>query len=142
AEEALSLVLSRKVARPGKWIEERSENYVATIHGRGVSRDVELAATEARKILGIGVKRVADMGAYFQLLSPGIPELGGWVYMGPYDMQAYWYEFTGVMTNATPTDAYRGAGRPEATYVLERAVDALARKIGKDPAEVRRMNFH
>jgi carbon-monoxide dehydrogenase large subunit len=141
AEEALSLVLSRKVARPVKWIEERSENYVATIHGRGVIHDVELAATEEGKILGIRVKEIADMGAYFQLLTPGIPELGGWVYMGPYDMQAYWYEFTGVLTNATPTDAYRGAGRPEATYVLERAVDALARKIGKDPAEVRRISL-
>ena len=62
--------------------------------------------------------------------------------MGPYDPEAYWYEFTGVMTNATPTDAYRGAGRPEATYVIERLVDAFARRIGKDPAEVRRMNFH
>jgi carbon-monoxide dehydrogenase large subunit len=85
---------------------------------------------------------LADMGAYFQLLTPGIPELGGWVYMGPYDTQAYWYEFRGVMTNATPTDAYRGAGRPEATYVIERLVDAFARRIGKDPADVRRMNLH
>jgi carbon-monoxide dehydrogenase large subunit len=141
AEEGLALALSRKVARPVKWIEERSENYVATIHGRGVIHDVELAATEEGKILGIRVKEIADMGAYFQLLTPGIPELGGWVYMGPYDMQAYWYEFTGVVTNATPTDAYRGAGRPEATYVLERAVDALARKIGKDPSEVRRISL-
>jgi aerobic carbon-monoxide dehydrogenase large subunit len=141
AEEALSLALSRKIGRPVKWIEERSENYVATIHGRGVIHDVELAATEEGKILGIRVKEIADMGAYFQLLTPGIPELGGWVYMGPYDMEAYWYEFTGVMTNATPTDAYRGAGRPEATYVLERAVDALARKIGKDPADVRRISL-
>jgi carbon-monoxide dehydrogenase large subunit len=81
------------------------------------------------------------MGAYYQLLTPGIPELGGWVYMGPYDMQAYWYEFRGVVTNATPTDAYRGAGRPEATYVVERTVDALARRVGKDPAEVRRISF-
>jgi carbon-monoxide dehydrogenase large subunit len=141
AEEALTLALSRKIARPVKWIEERSENYVATIHGRGVIHDVELAATEEGKILGIRVKEIADMGAYYQLLTPGIPELGGWVYMGPYDMEAYWYEFTGVVTNATPTDAYRGAGRPEATYVLERAVDALARKIGKDPAEVRRISL-
>ena len=85
---------------------------------------------------------IADMGAYYQLLTPGIPELGGWVYMGPYNPQAYWFEFTGVLTNTTPTDAYRGAGRPEATYVIERAVDAFARKVGKDPAEVRRMNFH
>jgi carbon-monoxide dehydrogenase large subunit len=141
AEEALCLVLSRRLQRPVKWVETRSENFLATIHGRGVIHDVELAATSEGKILGIRVKELADMGAYYQLLTPGIPELGAWVYMGPYDMQAYWYEFTGIVTNATPTDAYRGAGRPEATYVLERAVDALARKVGKDPAEVRRISF-
>jgi carbon-monoxide dehydrogenase large subunit len=124
-----------------KWIETRHENFVATIHGRGVIHDVEVAATQEGKILGFRVKELADMGAYYQLLTPGIPELGGWVYMGPYDVQAYWYEFTGVMTNATPTDAYRGAGRPEATFVLERAVDALARKLGKDPADVRRQSL-
>ncbi len=141
AEEALALVLARRLKRPVKWVEARSENYLATIHGRGVIHDVEIAATEEGKILGLRVKELADMGAYYQLLTPGIPELGGWVYMGPYDMQAYWYEFTGVLTNATPTDAYRGAGRPEATYVLERAVDALARRLGKDPAEVRRISL-
>ncbi|MEX2202645.1 MAG: molybdopterin cofactor-binding domain-containing protein [Actinomycetota bacterium] len=141
AEEALVLVLARRLKRAVKWVETRSENYLATIHGRGVIHDVELAATNEGKIIGIRVKELADMGAYYQLLTPGIPELGGWVYMGPYDMQAYWYEFTGIVTNATPTDAYRGAGRPEATYVLERAVDALARKLGKDPAEVRRISF-
>ena len=81
------------------------------------------------------------MGAYYQLLTPGIPELGGWVYMGPFDPQAYWYEFTGIVTNTTPTDAYRGAGRPEATYVVERIVDSYARRIGKDPVDVRRMNL-
>jgi carbon-monoxide dehydrogenase large subunit len=141
AEEALALVLARRLKRPVKWVETRSENYVATIHGRGVIHDVELAATRDGKIRGIRVKQLADMGAYYQLLTPGIPELGGWVYMGPYDMEAYWYEFTGVVTNATPTDAYRGAGRPEATYVVERAVDALAREVGKDPAEVRRISL-
>jgi carbon-monoxide dehydrogenase large subunit len=141
AEEALCLALARRTGRPVKWIETRSENYLATIHGRGVIHDVELASTEEGKILGIRVKEIADMGAYFQLITPGIPELGGWVYMGPYDMQAYWYEFTGVLTNMTPTDAYRGAGRPEATYVVERAVDALARKLGKDPSEVRRISL-
>jgi aerobic carbon-monoxide dehydrogenase large subunit len=141
AEEALCLALTRRTGRSVKWVEERSENYLATIHGRGVIHDVELAATQEGKILGIRVKEIADMGAYYQLLTPGIPELGGWVYMGPYDMQAYAFEFTGVMTNATPTDAYRGAGRPEATCVLERAVDAMARKIGKDPAEVRRISL-
>lgn len=141
AEEALCLVLARRLKRPVKWIEGRSENYLATTHGRGTIHDVEIAATEEGKILGFRVKEIADMGAYYQLLTPGIPELGGWVYMGPYDCQAYWYEFTGVVTNATPTDAYRGAGRPEATYALERAVDALARKLGKDPAEVRRISL-
>ena len=141
AEEALVLVLARRLKRAVKWVETRSENYLATTHGRGVIHDVELAATNEGKILGIRVKELADMGAYYQLLTPGIPELGGWVYMGPYDMQAYWYEFTGIVTNATPTDAYRGAGRPEATYVVERTVDALARKVGKDPAEVRRISF-
>ncbi|HET9672588.1 MAG TPA: molybdopterin cofactor-binding domain-containing protein [Actinomycetota bacterium] len=142
AEEALALALARKLGRPIKWIEERRENYVATIHGRGVIHDCTLAGTEDGRILGMKFVELADMGAYYQLLTPGIPELGGWVYMGPYDPQAYWYEFTGIVTNATPTDAYRGAGRPEATYVIERLVDAFARRIGKDPAEVRRMNLH
>jgi carbon-monoxide dehydrogenase large subunit len=141
AEEALALVLAKVTGRPVKWIEERSENYIATIHGRGVTHDCTLAGTEDGKILGLKFVELADMGAYYQLLTPGIPELGGWVYMGPYDPQAYWYEFRGVVTNCTPTDAYRGAGRPEATYVLERLVDAYARRIGKDPAEVRRMNL-
>ncbi len=141
AEEALCLALARRTGRPVKWIEDRSENYAVTVHGRGTIHDVTIAATEEGKILGFHVVELADMGAYFQLLTPGIPELGGWVYMGPYDAQAYWYEFTGVMTNMTPTDAVRGAGRPEATYVLERAVDALARHLGKDPAEVRRISF-
>jgi carbon-monoxide dehydrogenase large subunit len=142
AEEALALVLCKRTGRPVKWIETRQENYVATTHGRGVTHDCTIAGTEDGKILGVKFVEIADMGAYYQLLTPGIPELGGWVYMGPYDPQAYWYEFRGVLTNCTPTDAYRGAGRPEATYVLERMVDAFARKIGKDPADVRRMNLH
>ncbi len=142
AEEALALVLARKTGRPVKWIEERGENYIATTHGRGVTHDCTIAGTNDGKILGVKFVEIADMGAYYQLLTPGIPELGGWVYMGPYDPETYWYEFRGVLTNCTPTDAYRGAGRPEATYCVERIVDAFARKIGKDPAEVRRMNLH
>jgi len=141
AEEALALAMAKATGRPVKWIEDRQENYVATIHGRGVIHDCTLAGTEDGQILGLKFVEIADLGAYYQLLTPGIPELGGWVYMGPYDPQAYWYEFSGVLTNATPTDAYRGAGRPEATYVLERLVDAFARRIGMDPAEVRRKNL-
>jgi carbon-monoxide dehydrogenase large subunit len=81
------------------------------------------------------------MGAYMQLVSPGIPLLGAWLYAGCYDVQGYDFECVGVFTNTTPTDAYRGAGRPEATYAIERAVDALARQLGKDPVEIRRLNF-
>jgi carbon-monoxide dehydrogenase large subunit len=141
AEEALALALCRKVGRPVKWTETRSENYVAMIHGRGTIHDCTLAGTKDGTILGVKFVEIADMGAYYQLLTPGIPELGGWVYMGPYDPKTYWYEFTGVMTNRTPTDAYRGAGRPEATFVLERLVDLFAQRIGMDPAEVRRKNL-
>src|SRR5439155_409982 len=134
-------VVARRLHRPVKRIEERSGNYLATIHGRGVLQDMELAATEDGKLLGIRAKLIADMGAYFQLITPGIPMLGAWLYGGCYRADAYWFEYTGVFTNQTPTDAYRGAGRPEATYAIERAMDALARPAGKDPAEVRRMNF-
>jgi carbon-monoxide dehydrogenase large subunit len=84
---------------------------------------------------------IAGMGAYLQLVTPGIPLLGAWLYGGSYTVAAYSFECVGVFTNTVPTDAYRGAGRPEATYAIERAVDALARKLGKDPVEVRRLNF-
>ena len=141
AEEALCLVLARRLCLPVKWTEERSENYVATIHGRDVLQEIELAATEEGKITAVRVRLTAAMGAYMQLVSPGIPLLGAWLYAGCYDVQGYDFECVGVFTNTTPTDAYRGAGRPEATYAIERAVDALAQKIGKDPIEIRRLNF-
>jgi len=141
AEEALCLVLARGLGLPVKWTEERSEAYVATIHGRDVLQEIELAATEEGKITAVRVRLTAAMGAYMQLVSPGIPLLGAWLYAGCYDVQGYDFECVGVFTNTTPTDAYRGAGRPEATYAIERAVDALAQKMGKDPLELRRLNF-
>jgi len=141
AEEALCLVLARRLGLPGKWTEERSESYLATIHGRDVLQEIELAATEEGKITAVRVRLTAAMGAYMQLVSPGIPLLGAWLYAGCYDVQGYDFECVGVFTNTTPTDAYRGAGRPEATYAIERAVDALAKKVGKDPVEIRRLNF-
>jgi aerobic carbon-monoxide dehydrogenase large subunit len=141
AEEALCLVLARRLGLPIKWIEERSENYLATIHGRGVLQDMEVAATEEGKLLGVRVRLLADFGAYLQLVTPGIPLLGAFLYMGVYDPEAYLFECTGAFTNRTPTDAYRGAGRPEATYAIERIMDTLARRVGKDPAEIRRLNF-
>jgi carbon-monoxide dehydrogenase large subunit len=141
AEEALCLVLARRLGRPIKWTEERSEAYVATIHGRDVLQEIELAATPEGKITAVRARLTAAMGAYMQLVSPGIPLLGAWLYAGCYDVEAYDFECVGVFTNTTPTDAYRGAGRPEATYAIERTVDALARKLDMDPVELRRKNF-
>jgi aerobic carbon-monoxide dehydrogenase large subunit len=141
AEEALCLMLARRLGVPIKWTEERSENYVATIHGRDVLQEIELAATAEGKITAVRVRLVAAMGAYMQLVSPGIPLLGAWLYAGCYDVEGYDFECVGVFTNTTPTDAYRGAGRPEATYAIERAVDALAAKLEMDPVELRRKNF-
>jgi carbon-monoxide dehydrogenase large subunit len=141
AEEALALAIARRLGRPVKWIEERSENYLATIHGRDVIQEIELAADGEGRISAVRVRLLAAMGAYLQLVTPGIPILGAYLYSGAYDLQGYDFECRGVFTNTTPTDAYRGAGRPEATYAIERAVDALAREVGKDPAEIRRLNF-
>jgi carbon-monoxide dehydrogenase large subunit len=140
-EEALALVLAKRLQRPVKWTEDRSENYLATHHGRDVIQELELAADEDGKIHGYRVKLLANMGAYLLLVGPGVPILGAFLYCGPYGGEAYHFEASGVFTNTTPTDAYRGAGRPEATYAIERAMDALARRVGKDPVEIRRMNF-
>jgi aerobic carbon-monoxide dehydrogenase large subunit len=141
AEEAICLAIARRLGRPVKWIEERSENYLATIHGRGVLQQMELAATEEGKVVAARAQLTADFGAYYQLVTPGIPLLGAFLYGGVYDVEGYFFECTGVFTNKTPTDAYRGAGRPEATYAIERTMDALARRLGKDAAEIRRLNF-
>ncbi|MFL6188552.1 MAG: xanthine dehydrogenase family protein molybdopterin-binding subunit [Actinomycetes bacterium] len=141
AEEFTAVALARKLGQPIKWTESRSEGYLSTVQGRGVIQDMEVAATEEGRLLGVRVKLQADMGAYASLCGPGIPILGAFHYHGVYDCQAYSFTCTGVYTNRTPTDAYRGAGRPEATYAAERIMDALARRVGKDPAEVRAMNF-
>ncbi len=141
AEEALALVVARRLGCAVKWTEGRSEGYLSTIHGRDVIQEIELAATAEGKITAVRTKLTAAMGAYLQLVTPGIPLLGAWLYAGCYDVEGYSFECTGVFTNTVPTDAYRGAGRPEATYAIERVVDALARKLGKDPVEIRRLNF-
>jgi carbon-monoxide dehydrogenase large subunit len=141
AEEALALAVARRLGRAVKWTETRSEGYLSTIHGRDQIQEIELAATAEGKITAVRTKLTAAMGAYLQLVTPGIPLLGAWLYAGCYGVEGYSFECTGVFTNTVPTDAYRGAGRPEATFAIERAVDALARKLGKDPVEIRRLNF-
>jgi carbon-monoxide dehydrogenase large subunit len=142
AEDLLCVALARRLRVPVRWVEERTENAQATIHGRAQIQDMELAADENGKLLALRVHLTADMGAYLQLITPGIPLLGAFLYAGVYDLpQAYDFSCTGVFTTMTPTDAYRGAGRPEATYAIERAMDSLAYKMGIDPVELRRRNF-
>jgi carbon-monoxide dehydrogenase large subunit len=132
-EEILVTQLARKLGRPVKWTETRSEDMVATHHGRDQIQDIELAATKDGKFLGLKVTLLADMGAYLQIITPGTPLLGMFMYPGIYKMDAYAFKCTGVFTNKTPTDAYRGAGRPEATYAIERIVDAGSVPRNADP---------
>jgi carbon-monoxide dehydrogenase large subunit len=141
AEEAVALAVARRLGRPVKWTEGRSEGYLSTTHGRGQAQEIALAATSEGRITAVRAKLTVDFGAYLQVVTTGTPLAGAWLYSGVYAVEGYSFECTGVFTNATPTDAYRGAGRPEATYAIERAVDALARRLGADPVEVRRMNF-
>jgi len=142
AEELLCVALARKHGAPVRWVEERTENTQATIHGRGQIQHIELAADANGKLTAIRVRLIGDMGAYLQLVTPGVPILGAFLYAGVYDLpQAYDFACTSVFTNMTPTDAYRGAGRPEATYAIEVAMDALARKMKIDPFELRKRNY-
>ncbi len=140
-EEALIAHLARKLGRPVKWIETRRENFLATIHGRDQINEVEAAVAKDGRILALKVRLVADLGAYHQLLTPAIPTLTGLLLLGCYKIPAVKIEYVGVFTNKMATDAYRGAGRPEATFLIERMVDLVAMELGMDPAEVRRKNF-
>ncbi|MEM1966081.1 MAG: molybdopterin cofactor-binding domain-containing protein [Candidatus Caldarchaeum sp.] len=140
--EAVLLHLAKTLKRPVKWWETRSENFKATIHGRDHVQYVDVAADREGRLLGLRAKVYANMGAYLSTASPGIPTiLFGPMLSGPYRIPAIEVEVVGALTNTAPVDAYRGAGRPEATYLLERVVDIVASRVGKDPAEIRRLNF-
>ena len=143
ADMALSLFASKAIGgRPVKWVEGRRESYGSTIHGRDHITYLELAATRAGVVTGLKVKTYANLGGRLSTIGPGIPTtLYGRVLAGCYKIPNVFCEVTGVYTNTTFVDAYRGAGRPEATYVVERAMDLLADELGMDPAEVRRRNF-
>jgi len=140
-EEAIALAVAKRLGRPIKWTETRSEAYLATHHGRDQIQDMEIAADEDGKIRGYRARVMANMGAYLRIIAPGTPVLGGFLFCGAYLGDAYQVQIDGVFTNTTPVDAYRGAGRPEATNAIERAIDTLARRVGKDVVEIRRMNF-
>ncbi|PKK12768.1 xanthine dehydrogenase family protein molybdopterin-binding subunit [Thermomonospora sp. CIF 1] len=140
-EEVLALLLARRLGRPVKWTESRSEGNLAVHHGRDQIQRLTLAAEQDGTIRGLKVELLADMGAYLMLVTPGVPLLGAFMFNGIYKMDAYSFTCTGVFTNKTPTDAYRGAGRPEATFAIERLMDELAAELGLDPIEVRRRNW-
>jgi carbon-monoxide dehydrogenase large subunit len=138
----LTIFCARKLCRPVKWTETRSENYQATTHGRDHVQDVELAARKDGRVLGLRATVRAGMGAYLSTAAPGIPTiLHGLMLSGVYDIAAIKEDVYGLYTNTTPVEAYRGAGRPEATFMIERMLDALARKLGLDPADVRLTNM-
>ncbi len=140
-EEAIAAVVALKLGRPVKWTESRSEGYVATTHGRDQIQDIEIACAADGTFLGLHVELLADMGAYLQIITPGIPLLGAFMYNAIYKFGALHFGTTGVFSTKTPTDAYRGAGRPEATYAIERIVDDLAAELGVDPLVLREQNW-
>ena len=140
-EELIAFMAARRVGRPVKYTETRSDAMLSAHHGRDMIQDVRLTARRDGTVTGLSVKLLANMGAYLGLVGPGIPILGAFMYNGIYKFPAYRFECSGVFTNTTITDAYRGAGRPEATYAIERVMDELAVELGLDPIEVRRRNW-
>jgi carbon-monoxide dehydrogenase large subunit len=141
AEEFITFLAALRLGRPVKYTESRSESMLGAHHGRDMIQDVELAAQRDGTVTGLSVKLLANMGGYLKLLTPATPLLGRYMYNGIYKFPAHRLECTGVFTTTTPTDAYRGAGRPEATFAIERAMDDLAAELDMDPLELRRKNW-
>src|SRR5207249_3999492 len=141
ADEALCAWAAMRTGRPVKLVLTRREDFLATTQGRGQINDVEAAVARDGTVLALRARTFADLGAYLEILTPYAGMLTGRLLTGPYRIPAARYELTSVFTNAMATAPYRGAGRPEATYLLERTMDAIARSCGLDPAEVRRRNL-
>ena len=142
AEEAVVVWASRKIGRPVKWTAERSESFMSDAHGRDTVMRAKLALDKDGKFLGLHVHNTANMGAYLSTFAPAVPTyLSGTLMAGVYTTPAIYVEVRAVFTNTVPVDAYRGAGRPEATYLLERLVDKAAREMGMDRLEIRKKNF-
>ncbi len=141
AEYPLAAIAARKLGRPVKWIGERSEHFLADCHGRDNITTAEMAMDETGKFLGLRVDMLANMGAYLNQFGPDIPYGGMTMLTGVYDIPHLWALCRGIYTNTQPVDAYRGAGRPEAAYLIERLVDQCGRDTGLGPAEIRRRNF-
>jgi aerobic carbon-monoxide dehydrogenase large subunit len=142
AEETVCVWASKKVGRPVKWTSDRTEAFLSDAHGRDHVTHAEMALDDTGKILGIRVHTIANLGAYLSTFSSSVPTyLYAPLLSGSYDIPAIYAEVDAVYTNTAPVDAYRGAGRPEATFVVERLVEVAAREIGMDPAKFRRRNY-
>ncbi|MBB5956561.1 carbon-monoxide dehydrogenase large subunit [Saccharothrix tamanrassetensis] len=140
-EEVLTLLVARRLGKPVKWTESRTESMLCAHHGRDQVQRITLAARADGTVTGLKVDLLADMGAYLRLVSPGVPILGAFMFNAIYKFPAYRFTCTNVFTNKTPTDAYRGAGRPEATFAIERIMDELAAELGVDPLKLRQRNW-
>jgi len=140
-EEVMSFLVAQRLGKPVKYTESRSESLMAGHHGRDQVQKMTIAARHDGTITGLKVELLADMGAYLRLVSSGVPILGAFMYNGIYKIPAYHFSCTNVFTNKVPTDAYRGAGRPEATFAIERMMDELAAELGMDPLAVREKNW-
>ncbi|MFC8501474.1 xanthine dehydrogenase family protein molybdopterin-binding subunit [Pedococcus sp. NPDC057267] len=141
AEEFVTLAVARHVGKPVKYTETRSESLVSGHHGRDQYQTLTLAATKEGKVTALKVDLIANLGAYVALVGGGVPVLGAWMFNSIYKFDAYRFTVRTVLTNMTWVDAYRGAGRPEATYAIERLMDELAAEVGVDPLEIRERNW-
>ncbi|GAA4541011.1 xanthine dehydrogenase family protein molybdopterin-binding subunit [Pseudonocardia xishanensis] len=140
-EEMMTVLLAQKLRKPVKWTETRSECMLTAHHGRDQIQDITITAKKDGTITGLDVKLLADMGAYLGLVGPGVPVLGAFMFNAIYKVPAYRFSTTNVFTTKTLTDAYRGAGRPEATFGIERIIDELAVELGREPLELREQNW-
>ncbi|TWP36780.1 xanthine dehydrogenase family protein molybdopterin-binding subunit [Leekyejoonella antrihumi] len=140
-EEVITTLVARRLGKPAKYTETRSETLEAAHHGRAQIQDITITAKQDGTVTGLDVHLTADLGAYLRLITPGIPLLGAFMYPGIYKFPAYHLSCDGVFTTKVPTDAYRGAGRPEATFAIERIMDELAAELKMDPLALRRKNW-
>lgn len=140
-EEVITMLAARRTGKPCKYTETRSESLMAAHHGRAQVQKLKLSATKDGILTGLDVRLLADMGAYLGLVTPGVPILGAFMFNAIYKIPAYRFECKNLFTNKAWTDAYRGAGRPEATYAIERLMDDLADELGMDAMELRRKNW-
>ena len=140
-EEIITVMVARKLNKPAKYTESRSESLMAAHHGRDQIQDITITAKRDGTVTGLDVHLFADMGAYLRLFGPSVPVLGAFMFNSIYKFGAYRFVAEGVFTTKTPTDAYRGAGRPEATFGIERIMDELAHELDMDPMELRQKNW-